>query len=261
MSRKTEPSALPAPLPTKVGLCGFTMAMADYPRHFPVVEVQQSFYEPPAESVARRWRDSVPADFEFTVKAWQLITHEAKSPTYRRLKRQLASSERADCGRFQGTPIVREALLRTLATVKTLRATTILFQCPASFRPAPENVDNFRRFFDQVARPLCPPHVRLAWEPRGRDWSQRADLAHSLCEELGLVYVVDPFVDPVPTSSAGPAYFRLHGVSGARHVYTDEELARLGTMTAPGAYVLFNNIPRVNDARRFQRVLGLRPPG
>ncbi|KGN41169.1 hypothetical protein N801_08795 [Knoellia aerolata DSM 18566] len=27
----------------------------------------------------------VPADFEFTMKAWQVITHESNSPTYRRM--------------------------------------------------------------------------------------------------------------------------------------------------------------------------------
>jgi uncharacterized protein YecE (DUF72 family) len=29
----------------RVGLCGFTMAMEDYAMHFPVVEVQNTFYE------------------------------------------------------------------------------------------------------------------------------------------------------------------------------------------------------------------------
>jgi uncharacterized protein YecE (DUF72 family) len=50
---------------------------------------------------------------------------------------------------------------------------------------------------------------------------------------------------------------RLHGVTGARHVYTDEELRRLADMTPPDAYVLFNNIPRVNDAKRFSSLLAV----
>jgi uncharacterized protein YecE (DUF72 family) len=44
-------------------------------------------------------------------------------------------------------------------------------------------------------------------------------------------------------------------VTGARHVYTDDELRRLAELTPPDAYVMFNNIPRVNDAKRFQRLL------
>lgn len=236
----------------EVGLCGFSMAMSDYPGQFRLLEVQQTFYEPPAERVAQRWRDKMPADFEFTVKAWQLITHEGKSPTYRRLRRALSERERADCGRFRDTPIVREGLSRTLAIAQTLRASTVLFQCPASFRPDPENVQHLRHFITHIARPQCPPGLRLAWEPRGPAWSAQTDLALRLCEELQLIYVVDPFVDAVHTTSAGPAYLRLHGIGGARHVYTDDELDRLAAMTPPGAYVLFNNLPRVGDAQRFQ---------
>ena len=29
----------------RIGLCGFTMAMEDYAVHFPVIEVQNTFYE------------------------------------------------------------------------------------------------------------------------------------------------------------------------------------------------------------------------
>jgi hypothetical protein len=32
-------------------LCGFTIAIAEYPRQVPVVEVQQTSYQPPAEHV------------------------------------------------------------------------------------------------------------------------------------------------------------------------------------------------------------------
>jgi uncharacterized protein YecE (DUF72 family) len=238
----------------KVGLCGFTLAMRDYPRHFPVVEVQQTFYEPPSDAVMRRWLTAMPVGFEFTLKAWQLITHEAKSPTYRRLKRALTEQERATCGAFRDSKIVRAAFDRTLECATLLGASTLLFQCPASFRPDPENVERLRHFIAHVARPRCPPSLRLAWEPRGSAWSQKADLAVELCRELGLVYVVDPFVDAIH-ATAGPVYLRLHGVTGARHVYTDEELRRLAAMTPPGAYVMFNNIPRVNDAQRFSALV------
>src|SRR4051812_45301214 len=92
----------------KIGLCGFTIAIGEYARWFPVVEVQQTFYQPPAEGVIRRWRANTPADMEFTIKAWQLVTHPAKSPTYRRLKRPLTPRERDEAGGFRNTAIVDE---------------------------------------------------------------------------------------------------------------------------------------------------------
>jgi uncharacterized protein YecE (DUF72 family) len=52
------------------------------------------------------------------------------------------------------------------------------------------------------------------------------------------------------------AYYRLHGITGARHVYTDAELAELAsTVDAGPAYVMFNNLPRAADAWRFSRLL------
>jgi uncharacterized protein YecE (DUF72 family) len=61
----------------KVGCCGFAGSQGRCFRDFRLVEVQQTFYEPPRVTTAERWRAKAPADFEFTLKAWQLITHEA----------------------------------------------------------------------------------------------------------------------------------------------------------------------------------------
>ena len=76
-----------------VGCCGWTEAQARYVVDFPVIEIQTTFYYPPAISVARRWRATAPAQFIFCMKAWQLITHTPASPTYRRLRSPIAESE------------------------------------------------------------------------------------------------------------------------------------------------------------------------
>ena len=70
--------------------------------------------------------------------------------------------------------------------------------------------------------------------------------------ELNLTHVVDPFLRAPVTQ--GLTYLRLHGIGGARHVYTDEQLAALARMVPPDdiCYVMFNNLPRVGDARRFR---------
>lgn len=236
----------------RIGLCGFTMAADDYVREFPVVEVQQTFYEPPRDETMRRWRAEAPPGFEFTLKAWQLVTHTADSPTYRRLRRTLTAAERAGAGAFRVTPIVLSAWARTLECVRLLRATAVLLQCPRSFRPTDENLARMRSFFSTVERPVA---VRLLWEPRG-DWP--ADVVLALCRDLHLVHVVDPFADATVTPEQ--TYYRLHGTTGPRHVHSDEELRELverlpsGPTLAP-PYVLFNNLPRVSDARRFRELL------
>ncbi len=238
----------------RVGLCGFTVAAGDYVREFPLVEVQATFYEPPRDATLRRWRALAPLRFEFTLKAWQLVTHEPTSSTYRRLRRPLTPTERADVGGFRTTPIVLGAWTRTLECARILGATAVLLQCPPSFRPTRANIERMHGFFATVERPAG---VRLLWEPRG-PWP--ADIVRGVCRDLALVHVVDPFVSKTVTPEE--TYFRLHGITGARHVYSDEELARLADML-PGdggpAYVLFNNLPRVNDARRFVQLLGSGP--
>ena len=222
--------------------------MPAYVRRFPLVEVQHTFYEPPADSLLARWRAQVPAGFEFTIKAWQLVTHESSSPTYRRLKRPLPDEHRGQVGAFRSTTPVLQAWRRTVECAAILEATAVLLQCPKSFRPTTENVARMRAFLGQVERPAG----RLLWEPRG-EWP--AALVSELCLDLGLVHVVDPM--QTETLTPEQTYYRLHGTSGMRHVHTDDELRRLRDLVEgrPSPYVLFNNLPRAGDADRFLALL------
>ena len=230
---------------TKVGLCGFTIGAAAYYEMFPVVEVQQTFYDPPSALTLERWRAQAPPAFEFTMKAWQVITHAGTSRTYRRLKSPFSERQKSEAGGFRVNPTVLDAWKATLACAKRLHATAILFQCPASFRATEENAGAMRRFFDTIER---PDGVRLLWEPRG-PWPD--DLVATLCRELGLVHAVDPFIRPSVTPQI--LYWRLHGNGTHYATYTDAELAQLHAWleSAGEAYVMFNNIPRVNDSKRF----------
>jgi hypothetical protein len=58
-----------------VGCCGWTEAQAKYVRSFDAIELQTTFYQPPANPVAQRWKATAPVNFKFRMKAWQLITH------------------------------------------------------------------------------------------------------------------------------------------------------------------------------------------
>ena len=232
----------------KTGCCGFPMRQAEYTAHFPVVEVQQTFYQPPQIQTLRRWRAEAPPRFEFTLKAWMLITHEARSPVYRRLKRALTDEERESCGAFRESEIVREAWEVSRASAEALGAERVLFQCPASFKPTAGNVSNLRRFFGSVER----EGLRFLWEPRG-GWPDK--LVRELCDELRLVHVVDPFA--ARTVTPRECYYRLHGRGGFRYTYETGEMEELIEMLPRGgatSYVLFNNVRMREDALRFQEL-------
>src|SRR5687767_5101333 len=109
----------------KLGLCGFTIGAAQYYRKFKVLEVQQTFYDPPAPETLRRWRDAAPPDFEFTLKAWQVITHLGTSRTYRRLRSPFTDTQRAEAGGFRLNPTTLDAYRRSLEACAILRGTAI----------------------------------------------------------------------------------------------------------------------------------------
>lgn len=240
----------------RVGCCGFPMAKAEYYRRFPVVEIQQTFYNLPRIQTAERWRKVAMTsrarggqdDFGFTMKAWQLITHEPASPTYRRLRKAIPEDQKGLYGSFRPTEPVLKAWAETGTVAHALGAKVIVFQCPPRFTPTPEHVDNLRQFFRSTDRGV----FILGWEPRG-EWPP--DLVRSLCKELDLVHVVDPLKQS--PQSEGLCYFRLHGVTGYRYLHTDDDLQRLAEQCATGAttYVLFNNQFMAEDALRFQKLL------
>ena len=231
----------------KVGTCGFGLAKEAYARVFSCVEIQQTFYQPPQIKTLERWRREMPAKFEFTLKAWQLITHDTRSPTYRRLRRKLSEIEKDEAGYFRTTAIVNEAWETTLASAKALKAKAVLFQCPASFTPTEGNVANMERFFFSIDR----NHLNLCWEPRG-NWDPA--LIRSICTRLRLCHVVDPFIAKTVTPEKG--YFRLHGKTGWRYQYETGELEELAdSVLKRDAYVFFNNSRMTDDALRFCRIL------
>jgi uncharacterized protein YecE (DUF72 family) len=235
-----------------VGCCGMQMARAKYFQRFRVTEVQQTFYQPPQIKTLETWRAEAPPDFEFTLKAWQLITHTPSSKTYRRLSKPIAPGTESRYGRFQLTDEVLAAWQTTLACTRALNARFLLFQCPASFTPTPAHLANLRAFFTHIRRDRTG--LILGFEPRG-DWP--VDLIRELTEELNLVYVVDPFVNE-PLDQGPLRYLRLHGHPGTnyKYTYTDAELERLKSWcTAETTYVMFNNVPMVQDSDRFIRLL------
>ena len=236
-----------------IGCCGWSEGRQKYFQHFPGVELQSTFYEPPSLALAQKWREQTPLEFHFCLKAWQLITHTTGSPTYRKLKSKLAPGELELVGAFQPTEQVMLAWERTLSVARALAARVILFQCPASFRPEAENVRNFRQFFDGIDRPA----MRLAWEPRG-PWPM--ELVQTLCRDLDLDLCLDPF--KAETLHAESVYWRLHGRGGYSYRYTDSDLQELLQLyqecrarTGNPRYVFFNNVWMKADALRFQQLV------
>ncbi len=230
----------------KVGCCGFARGVRRYFPQFQVVEVQQTFYKPPRIETALGWRRQAPPNFEFTVKAWQLITHLPSSPTYSKAGIKVPPGTEDRYGFFRPTEEVLVAWQRTKELAQALEARVVLFQCPPRFGQNQQNIGNMKAFFGSIDR----GGLILVWEPRG-NWTEEGIV--SLCQELALIHCVDPLESR--SLYGRPRYFRLHGSPGYRHVYTDDELNSLAGMGQDGDYFLFNNLAMYDDALRFKRLI------
>jgi uncharacterized protein YecE (DUF72 family) len=234
--------------PIQVGCCGFAIAQATYFRSFTTVEVEASFYNLPQPATIERWRTAAPPGFKFALKAWQVITHAADSPTYQRTR--LDPRDREYCGGFRWNPTVRWAWDETWQVAKALNAALVLFQCPASFRPTKEHVADLRRFFERAKR----GRFHLGWEPRGA-WPP--ELVAELCRDLDLVHVVHP-LQSLPATRGPIRYFRLHGLPHRQAQFSDEQLEKLRAICREErtpTYCFFNNLKMATDARRFAALL------
>jgi uncharacterized protein YecE (DUF72 family) len=238
------------PKNVKIGTCGFRNTKHQYAEHLSTVEIQHTFYQPPQIKTLEKWRAEMEPQFEFTLKAWQLITHESTSPTYKRLKRQLTEKEADEAGFFKPTDIVKEATEYTLACAKALGARTILFQCPSKFTQTQEHILDLKRYFKNIER----DDFNFVWEPRG-PWEDK--VIRKICDELDLWHCVDPFARPTVTPQK--CYYRLHGIPRWRYTYEDVELEELVSLLPDEhlSYVFFNNVTMRQDAIRFTRVVDI----
>jgi uncharacterized protein YecE (DUF72 family) len=194
-----------------------------YAERFSTVEINNTFYRMPAESMLERWAKEVPEGFAFTLKAPRRITHEKR-----------LAGVATDVAEF----IRRTALLEG-------KLGMLLFQLPPFLKK------DLARLRDFLA--LIPPTRRIALEFRNDTWQD--DEVYALLREHGAVLCVTdtdagdtPFV---ATSSEG--YLRLR-----RTHYGDDELSawaqRLATLPLQKMYVYFMH---EDDAvgTRFARTL------
>ncbi|MGD2111878.1 MAG: DUF72 domain-containing protein [Gammaproteobacteria bacterium] len=206
-----------------------------YARHLRSTEINNSFYQLPQAQTLRQWRDVVPRDFVFAVKASRFITHMKK----------LRDPE-ASTARF-------------LQRVRTLgrRLGPILYQLPPHWR-----FDESR--LAQLLETL-PDSRRHAFEFRDRSWHDRRcyrllrDHNAAFC-----IYDLDGFVSPRQVT-ADFVYVRLHGPNGPyQGRYTARTLAgwagAFSTWLAmdKDVYCYFDNDEAgyaIEDALRLQRML------
>jgi uncharacterized protein YecE (DUF72 family) len=246
-----------------------------YAAHFPLTEIDSTYYAPPAEQRARLWAERTPDGFRFDVKAYSLLTGHPTRPSslWRDLREQLpaeVAAKRNIYPKHLGPEAMDEVWRRFEAALRPLheagRLGSVLFQYPPWFVPRRDN----RAELDALRERL--PDYRVAVEFRSPMWlAEERDRERTLgmLEDHGLVFVC---VD-APAASGLPRLLaitnedlfmvRFHGRSDStwadtsrsaaerfRYLYSKQELEELAkpiAELAPEAretHLLMNNCYR-----------------
>ncbi len=240
-----------------IGTCGFQRARKLHYENMEALEVQQTFYDPRMEKTFTTWRNEAPESFEFTVKAWMLVSHEYNRNLWTRLKQPVPGDMR-----LFGHLKVNEATLWawnvTLKAAEILKAKVIVVQTPPSFKFSTANLEGAIKFFSSVER----RGKLIVWEPRG-DWWDRFESLKAVASESGVLIGGDVLRNRMPPRDQNVLYARLHGLGGVevnyKYKYTEEDLARLAAIVedfgAKEAYIMFNNVHSYDDALRFKMLM------
>ena len=205
--------------------------LAYYASRFPLVEVDSTYYSPPAERTVELWRDRTPAEFIFNVKAFSLLTNHPTRPTalYADLREQIGTKEGNLYLRDLEPSIVAEVWDRFLSALAPLHESgklgALLLQFPPWFGIRRSNKD----YIVECQRRSDP--IRICVEFRNRSWMTEENRAETLgfLARHSIPYVcVDmpqgsrESIPPVLTVTADLAVMRFHGHSqkwNSRNIY------------------------------------------
>jgi len=156
-----------------------------YSQKFKTVEINSTFYNLPSEETVVQWKNSVPDDFIFSVKASRYITHMKK------LKDPKSS--------------LRKFMTRIVLLDQKLGP--ILFQLPPNWK---FNFDRLQSFINS----LSPEHTYI-FEFRNHSWINQDSL--QLLKDHNItfcIYELNGFITPKELTS-DTVYIRLHGTGSA----------------------------------------------
>lgn len=235
-----------------------------YAEHFPLVEVDTSFYAIPAPEVTSAWAQHTPGSFTFNVKAFSLFTgHSTKAGA---LPPELRPAGAASEQRLRRRDLPEEAYDKLWARFHeslaplSAKLGAVLLQFPPWLTCDPKGYD---RILETVQR--CRP-LRTAVELRHGSWLTADTAEETLTflakNDISFCCVDMPqghstSVPPILLATAEPAMLRFHGRSRHwstgdkqekfRYAYSEEELtdwaSQLRELSAEAdrLHVLFNN--------------------
>lgn len=203
-----------------------------YSRIYNFVEVNSTFYEFSSTNQIEKWRNIVPEDFQFTVRAHRSITHQYK---LQRTKENLKRLEE----------------MKKICEI--LQAEILLLQTPASLEITKDLIENFRDLLSSIEL----DKVRIALEIRGTEVSTYPRELLKIMQEYNIINSVDLLKGELPAYKSDILYSRLFG-KGEKNIYqpTDQELKEIDIRAKTGKFkkvvLSFHSQRMYRDAGRFK---------
>jgi uncharacterized protein YecE (DUF72 family) len=214
-----------------------------YAEHFPLVEVDSTYYFPPSEKNSELWAERTPEGFTFNVKAFSLLTqHPTKvDALYKDL--DMPRDKKSVYPKDLSRDVIDEVWDRFLSALEPLHAAgklgALLFQYPPWFHVGKAQRD----YIVECAKRAAP--MRICVEFRNKTWMSEENREKTLefLEGHGLPYVcVDmpqgftSSIPPVVAATADLSVIRFHGHNDAewesgsvqrrfKYLYSKKELA------------------------------------
>ncbi|AMW99724.1 DUF72 domain-containing protein [Rummeliibacillus stabekisii] len=241
----------------------------DYSSHFPIVEVDTSFYAIPSKHNIEKWIAETPEHFQFVVKAYQGMTGHLRDDIPFESKEEMFSAFKEAAQTFQ----------------EAGKLALVLVQFPPWFDCKKSNVDYIRYVKQQLKDfPIAIEFRNQTWySEKWRDntlqFLKQEHLCHTVCDEPQAGVGSVPLV---PVATADKVLLRIHGrnIYGWRNPgnseqwrkvrflydYNQEELLQLKEAVedlqqqCKEVYVLFNNNSghhAAKNAHTLKEMLGI----
>lgn len=203
-----------------------------YSELFNFVEVNNTFYHYPTFQTVRRWRETVPNDFTFSVRCHQDLTHNIG---------------------FIPSSQAYEIFYQMRKYCNILNSPYLVLETPATYLINKKNEKETRDFFSS----LSINGLRLVWETR----APITQTVVGIMEDFGIIHCVD-LSKQKPSFDLDVTYSRLFG-KGQHNLYqfNDYELAEIDRKaqdTDSKTVILSYHGARMHsDAARFKHYKGI----
>lgn len=245
----------------------------DYSGHFPIVEVDSSFYSIPSVQNVEKWCSDTPSNFKFVVKAYQGMTGHLRGDLPFESRNDMINAFKESVDAFK----------------KAGKLGMVLVQFPPWYDCSSKNILYIRYIKEQLSDyPIAIEFRNQTWysdamKEKTLQFLKENECIHTVCDEP---QAGSGSVPLVPIATSDKVLLRIHGrnIHGWRNAgnnsnwrevrflydYNEEELQGLARSVedlqqqCKDVFVLFNNNSghhAANNAKRLQQILKIEYSG